>query len=423
MATSDEHNLVWAEGQARVDQINAEFYATFPYPWSPMRFERVSDRALYRQMLHQDLGDWEGRTLPAQGGRIWVAGCGTNQAVITALRFPDATIVGSDLSSTSLELAARNARDLGIENLELRQESINDVAYADEFDLILCTGVIHHNADPALPLARLARALRPTGVLELMVYNRFHSVLNTAFQKAIRILGGEGSTPDFRRDLAVARGVVASLPPGSLMEVFTRRFKMTSESDLADMLIQPVWRSYTVESLGELCAGCGVELVTPCMNAFDASRGVGWNLELTDPEAARSYGALSDRRRWQVINLLLAEQSPMLWFYVQRTDSPRQIKDEARLCEEFLDRRFVRIDAERSIHARDSAGRYAAERSTHGPWPVPPDPVARKVVEAADGRETMRAIVDRLEIPGSRVNALRVGTASAGLPHLRAVSA
>src|SRR6185503_12679728 len=122
--------------------------------------------------------------------KIWIAGCGTNQAVITALRFPAATIVASDLSVTSLQTSAGTAKQLGIANVEFRNESINKASYREEFDYVICTGVIHHNAEPKTSLDRLVEALKPAGVLELMVYNRYHRITTTAFQKAIRILGG-----------------------------------------------------------------------------------------------------------------------------------------------------------------------------------------------------------------------------------------
>src|ERR1051325_10199909 len=163
-------NLLLADDVESVDAANAEFYSKFPYPWPPMTFPRLDDPDFETVMLNQSLGDFTHRTIPADGN-IWVAGCGTNQAVYTALRFPRASVVGSDISPGSLAMARRNADALGISNLELRQESLNHVTYRERFDYVLNTGVIHHNAEPERPLATLARALRPDGVLELMVYN------------------------------------------------------------------------------------------------------------------------------------------------------------------------------------------------------------------------------------------------------------
>src|SRR5580704_14527581 len=98
MPRSDAHNLDLATSQADVDRLNIEFYEDYPYPWPTASFERPDDPLFAALMLRQDVGDYRHATLPASGARIWVAGCGTNQAIITALRFPRAAVVGSDLS-------------------------------------------------------------------------------------------------------------------------------------------------------------------------------------------------------------------------------------------------------------------------------------------------------------------------------------
>lgn len=203
----DSQNLALATTDEEVDALNAGFYGTIRYPWPPFYFERLASPRFWAGMLDQDLGRADRPVLPPGGGRVWVAGCGTNQAVITALMFPDARVVGSDVSAGSLEMARRHARELGVDNLELREESIARAAWAGEFDYVVCTGVIHHTADPGHALARLAAALRPAGVLQLMVYNRFHRTPCTALQKAVRtLLGHDGYAYD--EALALARRFV-----------------------------------------------------------------------------------------------------------------------------------------------------------------------------------------------------------------------
>src|SRR6267378_4403520 len=247
---SDDENLRFADDLGKVDALNAKFYGDFPYPWPPMVFESVADASLFRQMLAQDVGDWSSEFLPGKAMRIWVAGCGTNQAVFTALKFPNATVVGSDLSAPSLELAERSAKNLGLQNLTLRRESLNE--------------------DPAAPLAKLATALRPTGILELMVYNRYHRTGTTAFQNAIRILT-HGST-DFRAQFPIAKGVISALGGDGLMAMSLKESMGWPDAAFADMWLQPVEHSYTVESLNALLTRCDLVLVGPCVNQFEKVR-------------------------------------------------------------------------------------------------------------------------------------------------------
>ncbi|HTQ79992.1 MAG TPA: class I SAM-dependent methyltransferase, partial [Thermoanaerobaculia bacterium] len=252
-------NLMYATGDQPVDEMNAEFYGQIRYPWPPQYFERVKRGDLGGRMLAQDIGHWGASILP-KDARIWVAGCGTNQALFTALRFPDAVVLGSDLSLESLALCAENAARLGISNLELRRESINQVEYEGCFDYVICTGVIHHNADPIAPLSRLAKALKPEGLLELMVYNQYHRILSSAFQNAVRALLGNPSRPDLALELLVARRLIASLQGDHLMPCFLKEFAAAPDAAFADTLLQPVEHSFTIRSLAQAADRCHLEM-------------------------------------------------------------------------------------------------------------------------------------------------------------------
>ncbi|HYR11917.1 MAG TPA: methyltransferase domain-containing protein, partial [Longimicrobium sp.] len=337
----DSQNLDLATSAPEVDALNAGFYGAIRYPWPPFYFERLADPRFWADMLDQDVGRRDPPVLPAEGARVWVAGCGTNQAVITALMFPGARVVGSDVAAGSLEVAERNARQLGVDNLELRAESIYHAGYTAEFDYVVCTGVVHHTADPDRALACLAAALRPAGVMQLMVYNRYHRTLPVALQKAVRALLGEGRHPH-EAELALARRFVDRFAGTGVMGAWLAGFRDAPDAQLADVLVQPVEHSYTVESLDRMAAGAGLELLAPCANANDAATDtLQWEMELGDPELQRAYDALADVRRWQVTNLLRVQDSPMLWFYLQRRDSPFPRRSTRALCEAFLDGRYA----------------------------------------------------------------------------------
>jgi SAM-dependent methyltransferase len=406
-----------------VDAINARFYGRFPYPWSPAKFEYLHDPRFQAMMLNQDIGAWAHDVVPAEAD-IWVAGCGTNQSVFTALKFPLARVVGSDVSQTSLEICASNARQLGLKNLELRRESLNRVPYEGRFDYVICTGVIHHNADPAATLAQLARALKPGGVLELMVYNRFHWIIPIAFQHAIRILNGDTKTPDFESEARVVERLYGELDTATLMGRYVEQFKEYPESRMADNLLQPVMYSYTVESLEEMARGCGLEIVAPCLNQIDTTLGrLSWNLRFKDASVRELYEALPDTRRWQVTNLMLLDSSPALWFYLQREDSGRERKSERRLCEEFLDTKFVRASTRQGNYIQDAGGAYRLSPDSY-PYPiVEPDESVRALYAAADGETYMRDVFRRLgvETTFETVNDARLRLTTTAFPFLRAV--
>lgn len=423
----DDENLVLVKSVDSVDELLAKFYGRYPWPWPAKRFDYLDDPEFEMLMVNQDVGDWRHRRLPPDS-RIWVAGCGVNQAIITALRFPLAEVIGSDVSTGSLELCGRMARDMGISNLELRQESINHVPYREEFDYVVCTGVIHHNAEPAVTLARLAAAMKPEGILELMVYNRFHRIVTSAFQKAIRIFSEGRNEVDFEREVALATRLVESLPVvRDVLEKAFTQYMEWSESDFADLLVQPVEHSYTVESLEELVAGCGLEYVLPCISSYakHLAANVSWNLEIAEPELRDRYYALPDSRRWQVMNLLLHDRSPLLWFYCQRAGGAVRRLSERGVCEQFLETSFTRCDTQQRSFVRGEDGHYDPLLDPVVYPMAPPQGLENDIAQAAEPGLPMREVLRRLKVEASFpvVNRVRLRLTTSAFPYLRAVEA
>ena len=425
MANNDEDNIGFARSIESTDSLNANFYGRFQFPWAPSAFDAPTDPEFETVMLNQSLGSWDHSLVPANP-RIWVAGCGTNQAIFTALRFPNATILGTDLSTTSLETSADTARQLGISNVEFRRQSINHFESENDFDYIICTGVIHHNADPQVPLGQLSRALKPSGILELMVYNRYHRIETTAFQKAVRILAGTSTEANFEGELEVARDIIAGFNLPNRMVQFLESYKDCPEAKLADSLLQPVEYSFTVPSLESLIGSCNLELLVPGLNQFDvASRNYLWNLEFDDERLQMLYDALPDSDRWTVSNYLMLEKSPMLWFYFQCADSNRPRKSEKQLCEEFLEQRFRKSSTKKKVFIRSEDGSYVLNDRLR-PYPgLHIDNLCSRIVGAIDSQAParMRDVLDQLEVETrfTLINKLRLLLTTNAFPFLVSV--
>jgi len=419
---SDDENLELVEDDEGVDRRNSEFYSRFPFPWPPMTFPTLEDPQFETVMLNQSIGDWKHSLIPEKP-RIWVAGCGTNQGIYTALQFPRASITASDISPSSIEISSQRALDFSLSNIRFRQESLNKIDYQGEFDYILCTGVVHHNANPQAALSRVARALKPNGILELMVYNRYHRTFTTAIQKVVRLFHqSDISESRLDEELKTARKIIATGPVAA--EIRTQLLKWP-EAKLADHLMQPVEHSYTVESLAHLADECGLELRLSCFNQFDKSNNrFSWNIRFEDVKFQQRYAGLPDRVRWQISNLLLLENSPMLWFYLQRRSGSRDLQFEWQVCEEFLDQKFTRTGTRLRNYVRAPNHDYQlATASVPFPWP-PENQHIRAIVEASQSGARMREILTELGIDTSDykvVNEIRIQTTTPLCPYLRAV--
>jgi 2-polyprenyl-3-methyl-5-hydroxy-6-metoxy-1,4-benzoquinol methylase len=157
-------------GRGRADQVRV-FYESHPYP-APLR-DLERHRELYRNPDRRRA--WSLLLWPAAQARadreILVAGCGTSQAAIHALREPDARITAIDISETSLRHTRELQRKYGLRNLDLHRLAIEDVEELGRtFEQIVCTGVLHHLPDPDKGLRSLRDVLAPEGAMQLMVY-------------------------------------------------------------------------------------------------------------------------------------------------------------------------------------------------------------------------------------------------------------
>lgn len=373
-----------AASTAGSEDAIAAFYESFPYPSRPMYFEAIDDPEFYSAMIRQEVGG----AGVGPFDTIWVAGCGTNQALITALKHPRASVIGTDVSGASLEICAENAKKLRISNLTLAECGITQFRRSRQFDLIICTGVIHHNRAPRQCLMNLAEALRDDGVLELMVYNKFHRREISAFQEAVRILLPDDLSHKDR--LTRARSLARSITATSELTRYLEDTEEAPDPPWADIWINPFEKSYDVESLWSLAEECELSVETPHLNALDkASNRFLWTLEIADPALSDTFLSLDDRRRWQLVNLLRLDASPMLWFYLRPNRDKRHIRQsDAGRNERFLDCVLQKPSAVRRRYFLSDSGEYELQAQVAPVSSWRPRSEVQELWANADGRRT-----------------------------------
>lgn len=98
-------------------------------------------------------------------------GCGTGQMSLF-LAHGERRVIGADLTRASLLLAADAARRFGIEGVTFVETDLTRPALRPgAFDVVYCSGVLHHTPDPRASFARIARLARPGGMIVLGLYN------------------------------------------------------------------------------------------------------------------------------------------------------------------------------------------------------------------------------------------------------------
>ena len=145
-------------------------YRQWPYPvWSRISAQPSSTLGLLAKSVDPHGALWE-----REPRRLLIAGCGTgHEAAIWANRFPDAEITAIDISSVSLDFARTRCARLGYDNIRFELLDLHQVSKLGiRFDVIVCSGVLHHLARPEEGWAALVSALADDGILRIMVYSR-----------------------------------------------------------------------------------------------------------------------------------------------------------------------------------------------------------------------------------------------------------
>ncbi len=170
----------------------------------------------------------------AEAPRVLVAGCGTGRhALATASRYAGARVLAIDLSRAALGFAARQARDLGIGGIEFAQADILGLATLDQrFDLIECSGTLHHMADPEAGWRVLRGLLAPRGLMRIGLYSKRGRADVVALRARI---AREGWRPTIEGIRAV-RAAWRDSPAGSSPPPFTESADFFSLSGCRDML-------------------------------------------------------------------------------------------------------------------------------------------------------------------------------------------
>ena len=172
------------------------------------------------------------------------------------MRWPAAQVIGIDFSATSVRCTEALKRKYNLHNLQVDQLPIERVSdLRTSFDQIICTGVLHHLADPDAGLSALREVLKPDGAMHLMVYAPYGRAGIYMMQEFCRRIGLHANDKEIRDLIAALR----AMPPGHPLENLLREAPdFGQEGALADALLNPRDRSYSVPQLFDFIGKAGL---------------------------------------------------------------------------------------------------------------------------------------------------------------------
>jgi Flp pilus assembly protein TadD/SAM-dependent methyltransferase len=209
---------------------------------------------------------------------VLIAGCGTGRhAAITAQLQPLGRVLAVDLSRASLAYAARRCKELGLANVRFAQADILGLAgRAERYDLIECSGVLHHMADPLAGWRVLVSLLRPGGAMKLGLYSELGRRHIVAARSLVEGLG-----------VREARRRILELPGGHPARNVAALRDFYSASGVRDLLLHAQEHRFTIPQLAQALEALGVEFLGfefPDKTALRAYRG-----RFPGDPAARSF--------------------------------------------------------------------------------------------------------------------------------------
>ena len=242
---------------ARVGEDVRAFYERHPYPPPVDSLEKYRLLGQDRQKRRADYHLFWPASPYREDQSILIAGCGTSQAAKHALRWPAAQVTGIDFSATSVRCTEELKRKYNLNNLQVRQipiERVSDLKMS--FDQIICTGVLHHLAEPDAGLSALRGVLNPDGgAMHLMVYAPYGRTGIYMLQEFCRRIGVHANDEGIR-DLITA---LKALPRGHPLETLLREAPdFREEAALADALLHPQDRAYSVPQLFDFIEKAGL---------------------------------------------------------------------------------------------------------------------------------------------------------------------
>src|SRR5215467_2112089 len=374
-----------------------DFYEQYPYPRpidSLEKYRRLGQDRQRRQVDYHLF--WPVRPY-REDQSILIAGCGTSQAAKHALRWPAAQVIGIDFSATSVHCTEELKRKYKLNNLQVRQlaiDRVNDLEMS--FDQIICTGVLHHLADPDGGLRALRSVLKPDGAMHLMVYAPYGRAGVYMLQEFCRRIGIHATDAEIP-DLIAA---LTALPPGHPLENLLRESPdFRQEAALADALLNPQDRSYSVPQLFDFIEKAGLTFGRWIKQAPYSHR---CGVIAKIPQAAR-LAQLSSAEQYAAVELFRGTmiRHSMVAYRDDNPGDPQRVTFAGDTLLRYVPLRLPDTICVQERLPAGAAGVLINQTHAYRDLILPIDSTGKRLFDAIDGNSSIASIAERT-LPSSQ---------------------
>tara|TARA_B100000963_G_C22511170_1_gene618428 strand:- start:9 stop:926 length:918 start_codon:yes stop_codon:yes gene_type:complete len=122
--------------------------------------------------------------------KILEVGCGTSQLANYFAIGTNNQVYAMDVTFESLRLGKNFAENNNISNISfINADLFDDVFLHNSFDLIWCSGVLHHTKKPKQGFKQIIKYLKKNGIVVIGLYNFYGRILTRIRRKIFNIFG------------------------------------------------------------------------------------------------------------------------------------------------------------------------------------------------------------------------------------------
>ena len=189
---------------------------------------------------------------------VLIAGCGTGIDTVLATRYKNSNILGVDLSKASLAFAKRKTEELNFINIDFLHTDILQLKNLDKkFDVIECTGALHHLKDPNAGIKILLDILEPHGFLKLGLFSESSKVKMTNAKEFVK----KNKLPNTNEAIRNCREEIMNNSPDPLISNITNNLSFYSMSAIKDLLFYDHEHFFTLTKIHKILKDFDLEFL------------------------------------------------------------------------------------------------------------------------------------------------------------------
>ena len=288
-------------------------YEQFPYPrWQNLDFKNTTNYGVALQHEYPNFA--VPKNLFKENLNILIAGCGTGRHAITVAKyFSKVNVTAIDISAKSLAYAKQKTTEFDIENINFKMADLTKLPdLKQRYDIIECSGVLHHIRHYKKALQNLLVNLKPKGLIKISLYSeRARYSVNQ-----VREIFKEDGLLNNEHKIQVIRHAIMQADNIENKTSITDSDDFYSMSGTVDLLFHEFERQFTPLELKKLCDDHQLiwlgfsNIPYKTRNDFFALHGKNANLQ--------------DLKKWEEFEIVYPNSFPQMYqFYCQYSPKPR----------------------------------------------------------------------------------------------------